>query len=190
MRLWRLVALLAAVPVAASAAEVAGIKLDERVRVAGSELELNGAGLRKKLFFRVYVAALYLTEKRTSATEILALPGPKRVSIILMRTLPAQELVDALTKGIRDNNSPGEQEHLQGRIQELTSTWLSVREYEKGDVVTFDWEPGVGTRVLLNGEARGAAIPGDDLYRAFLRVWMGERPTSAGLKRALLGEAR
>jgi len=46
---------------------------------------LNGAGLRKRAFFRVYVAGLYLIEKRTSSQEVLALGGPKRVSITLMR---------------------------------------------------------------------------------------------------------
>ena len=42
--------------------------------------------------------------------------------------------------------------------------------------------------MLLNGDVKGAAIPGKDLYRALLRVWLGEHPTSAALKRALLGQ--
>lgn len=188
MRFWQLAAVLVAVPLAASAAEVAGIKVDERARVGGSELELNGAGLRKRLFFKVYVAALYLPEKKMSPADVLALPGPKRVSITLMRDLSAQKLVDALTEGIRDNTSPVEQQQLKGRIAELTATWFSFRHCAKGDRITFDWVPDTGTRVLLNGTAKGRAIPGEDLYDAFLRVWVGDRPTNAGLKQALLGQ--
>jgi hypothetical protein len=66
---------------------------------------------------------------------------------------------------------------------------LSLRQGREGDVITFDWLPDGGTFVALNGEARGHPIPGDDVYRALLRVWLGDRPTSGGLKDALLGQA-
>jgi len=69
--------------------------VDERLRLGTSELVLNGAGLKKRAFFRVYVSSLCLTEKRTSAEDVLALGGPKRISITLLRKLSAQELVDA-----------------------------------------------------------------------------------------------
>jgi hypothetical protein len=50
--------------VSASAADVAGIRLDERTTLGTCNLVLNGAGLRRKAIFKVYVAGLYLTEKR------------------------------------------------------------------------------------------------------------------------------
>jgi hypothetical protein len=188
MRPWRFAALFVSMSVAASAAEVAGIKLDERTKLGASELVLNGAGLRKKLFFKVYVAGLYLTAKRKSPTEVFALAGPKRASITLMRNLPAQELVDALKEGILDNSSPPERQVLKGRVDGLAANLLSLRQGNKGDVITVDWLPDVGTVVTLNGEVRGKPIPGYDVYVALLRVWLGERPTNANLKRALLGE--
>ena len=180
--------LLVSMPVVASAKEVAGIKLEERTKVGTSELVLNGAGLRKKAFFKVYVAGLYLAGKRTSPAEVLALAGPKRASITLMRNLPARELVEALKDGIRDNSSTEEQQALKGRVEELAANLLALRQGKKGDVITVDWLPDAGTLVVLNGEVKGSAIPGDDLYRALLKVWLGDRPTSAGLKKALLGQ--
>ncbi|HET7200732.1 MAG TPA: chalcone isomerase family protein, partial [Burkholderiales bacterium] len=54
------------------AAEVAGVKVDERVELGPGELVLNGAGLRTRVFFKIYVAGLYLAEKRTHAEEVLA----------------------------------------------------------------------------------------------------------------------
>jgi hypothetical protein len=189
MRLGRFAVLLVSMSVVASAKEVAGIKLDERTNLGTSELVLNGAGLRKKVFFKVYVAGLYLTEKRKSPAEVFALPGPKRASITLLRTLPAQELVAALKNGILDNSSPEEQQVLKDRVDGLAANLLSIQQGKKGDVITVDWLPDVGTVVTLNGEVRGQSIAGYDLYRALLRVWLGERPTSAGLKKALLGQA-
>ncbi len=189
MRLWRLAAMIASLPLAASAAEVGGIKVDERANVAGSELHLNGAGLRKMFLVKVYVAGLYLTEKKTSPADILALTGPKRLSVILMRDLSARQLVAALDKGIRENSSATEQLRLKADIEQLTANLLSFRRGRKGDLITFDWLPDAGTLVLVNGEAKGEAIPEGALYRVFLRVWVGDKPTNAGLKKALLGRA-
>jgi len=188
VRAWPLAALFVSMSVVASAAEVAGINLAERTRVGTSELVLNGAGLRKRVLFKVYVAGLYLTGKRDSPADVFALAGPKRASITLMRSLPARELVEALKDGIRDNSSPEEQQALKVRVEELAANLLALRQGEKGDVITVDWLPDVGTVVVLNGEVKGEPIPGDDLYRALLRVWLGDRPTSAGLKKALLGQ--
>lgn len=174
----------------ASAAEVGGIKLDERTSLGASDLVLNGAGLRKRAFFKVYVAGLYLTEKRTSPQDVLALGGPKRVSITLLRNLSARELADALRDGIRENSSPEEQQAVKGRIDGLVADLLAVRQGRKGDVLTVDWLPDAGTLVALNGDVKGHAIPGDDVYQALLKVWLGDHPTSAGRKKALLGQAQ
>jgi hypothetical protein len=180
--------LLALVAAPALAAEVAGIKVDERVKVESSELVLNGAGLRTKAFFKVYVAGLYLAEKKASADEVLALPGAKRVSMRLMRDLSAKQLTDALDEGIRDNTPAAEQEVLKGRIAELTAIMNSLRSAKEGDVIALDWLPETGTRVVLNGEAKGKAIAGEDFYRALLRIWLGDDPVSGSLKKALLGQ--
>ena len=188
MRPLRFVAFLVSVSLVASAAEVAGVKVDERAKLGASELVLNGAGLRKKLFFKAYVAGLYLTEKRKSPTEVFALIGPKRASVTLLRDLPAQELVDALTQGISDNSSPAQAQVLKGRVDKLAANLLSLRQVKRGDVITVDWLPATGTVVTLNGEVKGESIPGYDVYLALLRVWLGDRPTSAGLKKALLGQ--
>jgi hypothetical protein len=183
-----LVGALTLVPFAATAAGSLGIRPDQRTRVGTSDLVLNGAGALKKLFFKVYVAGLYLPEKRTSPAEVLALAGPKRVHITLLRNLPARELVAALNSGIQENCSPAEQEALRGRLAALTATLLSIGQARKGDVITFDWLPEAGCLVLLNGKPQGQPLPGADVYSALLRVWVGERPTSASLKRALLGQ--
>ena len=50
-----------------NALEVAGVKLADKVQVGNETLQLNGAGLRTKWFFKVYVSALYLPQKQTSA---------------------------------------------------------------------------------------------------------------------------
>ena len=179
--------LLVCFAVPALAAEVAGVQVEDRIKLEASELVLNGAGLRTRAFFKVYVAGLYLAEKRTTADAVLALPGAKRVSMRLLRGLSAKQLTEALDEGFRDNTPATEQEPLKERLAELTAIMNALQSAKEGDVIALDWLPGSGTRVVLNGEPRGRAIAGEDFYRALLRIWLGDNPVSGSLKKALLG---
>lgn len=67
------------------AAEVAGVKVDERIRVGSNELVLNGAGLRSKLFVKVYVGALYVGQKASTTAAIIEQNGPRRILMRLLR---------------------------------------------------------------------------------------------------------
>jgi hypothetical protein len=170
------------------AAEVAGVKVEDRIKLGQDELVLNGAGLRTRAFFKVYVAGLYLAEKKASAAEVLAMPGAKRFSMRLLRELSAKQLTDALDEGIRENTPPAEQESLKGRVAELTAILSALKSAREGDVITLDWLPGIGTQVALNGQPGGQTIAGVDFYRALLRIWLGDNPPSGRLKKALLGQ--
>ena len=172
----------------ALAAEVAGVKVEDKARLESNELVLNGAGLRTKFFLNIYVAGLYLTERKTSANEVLALPGPKRITMRLMRELNAKQLTDALEIGIRDNTSTAEREALSARVTELVAIMNALRSAKEGDLIALDWVPGMGTKIVLNGEPRGKVIEGEDFYRALLRIWLGDDPAEESLKKALLGQ--
>jgi len=180
-------ALLALFAAPAIAAEVAGVKVDDRAKVESSDLVLNGAGLRTKYFLNVYVAGLYLTEKKATPVDILALPGAKRISMRLMRGLSAKQLTEALEIGISSNTSAAERETLKGRLDELTAIMDSLQSAKEGDLIALDWLPGTGTRILLNGEPKGKPISGEDFYRALLRIWLGDDPAQKSLKKSLLG---
>ena len=174
-------------PLLCQGAEVAGVKLDDSARIGTQNLVLNGAGLRVKVFFKVYAAGLYLSEKTSSAGAALALAGPKRVSMTMMRDLTAQDLIDALGEGMRNNNPAAEFDKLKPRVERLNAIMSLVGAAKTGNVITLDYIPEAGTRVALNGEQKGEAITGDDFYRALLRIWLGENPVDSSLKKALLG---
>jgi len=70
----------------AHALEIKGVKVDETAQVDGNALVLNGAGVRTKLMFKVYVAALYLTQKQASVDAVLSDTGNKRVSMHFLRS--------------------------------------------------------------------------------------------------------
>ena len=176
--------LLLALP--ASAAEVAGVKLDDKVRVGSADLVLNGAGLRKRVFFQVYAIGLYLPHKTTDAAALLKMRGIKRIAMHMLRDVPADEFSDALADGIRENHSEAEAKALVPRLMDLVAVMAQVKEAKTGMLIKLDWT-GSGTQVVVDGKPVGRAIPGEDFYRALLRIWLGNNPVQDDLKKALLG---
>lgn len=180
------VLLLAAWPL--RAAEVAGVKLEDRVTAGPVELVLNGAGLRKRFVFQVYAIGLYLAEKKTAAAEAIALAGPKRIAMHMLRDLNAAEFGEALTAGLRANHDDAAMQALEPRIAQLSAIMAELKEAKKGMAIVLDLQPGTGTVVSVDGKPRGKPIAGDDFARALLRIWLGDKPVQDDLKRALLGQ--
>lgn len=172
----------------AQAAEVAGVKFDDKTKIGSSELVANGAGLRKKAFFKVYAMALYLPEKQAEAEAALAAKGAKRISISLLRDLSAQQFVDALQEGVANNHSEAEMGALKERLKQFSDAMLSIGEAKTGTTVLIDWLPESGTRLTVNGQAKGKDIAGDDFFKALLKIWIGKQPVQDNLKAALLGK--
>ncbi|HSS66112.1 MAG TPA: chalcone isomerase family protein [Gammaproteobacteria bacterium] len=176
-----------AASLASPAAEVAGIRFEERTRIAEGlpELVLNGAGIRSKFFVKVYAAGLYLPEKAGSTDAVLTLPGPKRVRMHFIHSeVSGEKIRSGWTDGYRANHSDAEYAELEDRVQRFNALFPTLK---AGDVVDVDYIPGSGTAVRLNGETQGI-IPGDDFYPATLKIWLGDSPAHGGLKKALLGE--
>ena len=173
----------------AHAVEVGGIRFDDTTRLGSSEVVANGAGLRKKAFFKVYAMALYLPAQQGEAEGALAAKGAKRIAISLLRDLSAQQFVDALQEGIAANHSAAELATFSERVRQFSDAMLALGEAKTGTSVLIDWIPESGTRLTVNGQARGKDIAGEDFYRALLTIWLGNKPVQDDLKQALLGKA-
>jgi hypothetical protein len=168
------------------AREIAGVALPESVTIKNKVLVLNGAGIRKKVFFKVYVGALYLTVKRTTAGEILSDPGAKRIVMsFLYKEVTAEKLVAGWSEGFAGNNTAEELKVLQDRINRFNSFFTTVR---KGDEIRLDYLPQKGTQVWVNDTLKGS-VPGEDFFRALLKIWRGPKPADVGLKDAMLGNS-
>lgn len=176
------------IALSAGAAEVAGVRLDEVTRVANQDLKLNGAGIRYKAIFKVYVAGLYLTEKKSTVPDVLAAPGPRRVTLVMLRDVGNEELGRGFMSGIQQNSDRTEKSKLIMQLQKFGEVFASIPELKKGDVLTTDWIPGSGTVVHLNGKKVSDVLPDIAFYNAILKIWLGEKPVDTRLKPAMLGE--
>lgn len=170
------------------AADISGVKFEDKIKLGAAELQFNGAGQRSRLFFKVYAIGLYLTEKRTTVADVLALKGPKRLHIVTLRELTAEQFADALVEGIHKNHSDAEMAPLKARIEDFRVAMLAVKKAAEGTVVDIDWLPESGTHLIVGGKQQGKEIPGEDFYHALLKIWLGTKPAQDDLKAALLGK--
>jgi long-chain acyl-CoA synthetase len=167
------------------AAEVAGVKVDDSLRVGGSELLLNGAGLRSKLFIKVYVGALYVGQKSTTPAAILDNPQPRRMVMRLLRDVDAETLASAMDEGLKNNHTPAEMADMKAQAEALAGIMKSIGKAREGDTIAIDFSAD-GVSISLNGETRGK-VAGPGFAKALLKVWLGDKPADASLKKALLG---
>lgn len=173
--------------VAAQPVEIEGVKLEPTIQLAGSTLHLNGAGVRTRVIFKVYVAGLYVPEKSKSPATLLAQKGPRRVAITMLRNVSADDFGAALIEGLRNNHTEQQLAAFKGQIDTLQANMKMIGEARRGDAIHFEFVPDAGTRLVVNGQAKGAAIPGEDFFTAVLRIWLGDKPADASLKQGLLG---
>ncbi|MGH8806602.1 MAG: chalcone isomerase family protein [Noviherbaspirillum sp.] len=176
------------IAVSAGAVELAGVKLDDTVRVANQDLKLNGAGIRYKAIFKVYVAGLYVSEKKSTTPDVLALPGAKRVTIVTLREVSSEELGRGFMSGIQQNSDRAEKSRLVMQLQKFGEIFASIPELKKGDMLTVDWIPASGTVIHLNGKKISDPLPDVAFYNAILKIWLGDKPADSKLKPAMLGE--
>lgn len=168
----------------AAAKEIGGVPVPQTVTVDDVELTLNGAGIRKRFFVKVYVGALYLRDRQTSVDAVLAAAPPKSMRLhVLYDEIAAAKLVEAWNDGFAKSIDASERPALEPRIGRFNSLFTAVR---KGDIIRLDFI-GDTTEVWINHERRGA-VAGPDFQRALLLIWLGPTPIDTGLKEALLQE--
>jgi len=170
----------------AGAVEVAGVKLADSVNVGNQDLVLNGAGLRTKFFFKVYVAALYLPAKQTDASAIITAADPQRIALFMLRDLGQKRFLNAFLEAIEANHTKAEMAMMDDQIRQMSDIFHQVQDIRSGDVITMDYLPSIGTQISVNGVTYGTIV-GEMFHRALLKIWLGSEPVQADLKAELLG---
>lgn len=171
----------------AQALDIEGVKLEPMAQVGATALQLNGAGVRVKVFFKVYVAGLYVPQKTGDAAKLLAQKGARRVTITMLRNVDAESFAAALNDGLRDNHTEAQFAAMKPQLDNLNASLKAAGEAKKGDVIHIEFVPDTGTRIVVNGQVRGAPIAGEEFFASVLRIWLGDKPVDGALKKGLLG---
>ena len=161
--------------------EVGGIDIPER----RDDLHLLGAGVLKKgFFFSVYTGALYVADPGNAAHDLSA--EPKQLDVYYYHNTPKKYMIRAAEKALRKNLSRKELEHLRPAIDRLHDAYIDGR---PGAVASIVHRPGKGLVYLFNGHPM-LTIEDDRFANAYFSVWLGDRPSSRSMKKALLNGNR
>ncbi|MBC7955116.1 MAG: chalcone isomerase family protein [Cytophagales bacterium] len=165
-------------------------KFEPALQVQGVPLQLNGAGTRFKAIFKVYDMGLYTTKKVSTAEELLALPGPKRLQFVALRELPSTDLGRLFIKGMSEN-SPREmvQKHTVSSSR-LIEVFSGRSKLMPGDSFAMEFVPNKGTQFYIVGQPQGGPVGDAEFFAMVLKIWFGASPADNLLKDALLGAER
>ena len=172
---------------AGAAQDINGVKVEDNITVAGTKLQLNGAGIRYKAIFKVYVGELHTTQKVTSLDELIAAPGPKRLSMTFLREIEAGPFGKLLTRGVEDNVPKNEMSKLVPGLIRMGDIFTVNKALMPGDVIHLDWIPGTGMVVTAKGKVQGEPFKEPEFFKAIMSIWFGPSPADFKLKEAMLG---
>jgi len=167
-------------------AQCEDVQFADSVKVGGTDLVLNGMGIRKATMFavKVYVAGLYLPQKSSDANAILAANTPWELDLHFVHSADASDMRDAYDEGFEKAAGDG-LDALKPKIEALKS---QITDMDVGQVLSYAYEPSTGTVVTVNGKA-GPPIEGADFAAALLKISIGPEPPNEDLKTGLLGGA-
>ena len=163
------------------AGELAGVTMDDTIRIGEKNVTLTGMGIRTKTFLKVkvYVAGLYMENPSKNTGDII---GSDQAKAIVMSFLYKKVEGEKLQEGWRDGfeaNTPSAGPDLKKRMDQFVSVFSATA--VKGDRYIFAYEPGKGTTVRLKGDIK-ATIPGADFAGALMAIWFGDKLGDGGLK--------
>jgi hypothetical protein len=175
--------------------ELEGITLAETAVVHGQKLVLNGAGVRRRGYFKADVTALYLPEKRTTAEAIMKLDGIRRIQLNILRDFTSSTISRIFISDFKQAATEEEFKQLITVISQIGAAYSNVRRVDKGDVVNLDWVPGQGWQASINNKmltidgVSNGSINNELAYQIYLRMYIGPNaPTE--LRNGLLGLTR
>jgi hypothetical protein len=184
MRRFILAAALTLAAAQAGAATLAGVTIPDTASVNGHNLVLNGAGLRKKLFIKVYTGALYLPAKQANAAAILSADAPRRMVMHFVFGVDKGKIAEAWTEGL-EANTPNAAAEVKTNFATLSS-WMG--DMKDGQEIVLTYVPGTGTTVQVAGAMKGT-LPGKATADAILATWIGPKPGPGDdFKKAVLGK--
>ena len=167
--------------------ELSGVKVQDSITIADTKLQLNGAGIRYKGPFKVYVGDLYTTQPVKSLDELIAAPGPKRLSMTFLRDMNSAEFGKLLTRGIEDNISKQELSKIIPGMIKMGDIFAANKSFSPGDVCSLEWDPAKGLSIWAKGKLQAEPFKDPAFFRALMSIWFGQSPADWKLKDQLLG---
>lgn len=147
-----------------------------------SQMQHAGGGKMKVMFWDVYYADLYVSNKPFAQDNF-----PQALTINYLRDIDKDELLDATQDQWQHLNMD---KQLRTRwMQELSSIFPSIK---KGDSITLIVDSQRQSRFYLSDKQSQyrpiGSVADTEFGRAFLAIWLDEKTSRPKLRRKLIGE--
>ena len=168
---------------AANAAQMDGVSMPDHQTIYGTELRLNGIGLRTYSIFgiHIYVAALYLEQRTDNSSSIISSRGLKLLVIRFLHDVTAEEARKAWQEGFEQNC----QLPCYLDPHDVQRFLADVPSVHRGDVTALLFTP-KGVEITHAGRLVGR-IGDPHFAEIILSTFIGLVPPTPQLKRELLG---
>jgi Chalcone isomerase-like len=178
-----LVVVLLLLSTGACAIEVGGVAIEPSVSLDGEVLKLNGSGIRKKFFVKIYIGSLYATRRLASPSEVLNDRGGKLIRMKFVHSkVEHAKITDAFREGLI-NNAPD----VAGTGEARKFLSFFTADFVKGDTVDLALGADGTITVGQNGKTLGTMrSPG--LAYGILALYFGPKPADENLLNGMLGK--
>lgn len=167
--------------------KVDGVDVPTATTVRGKKLVLNGAGVRRRGYYKSNIVALYLPERLTTLDAIMKLDGPRRIQMLLLRDFSQSTVSRIFLADFKQATTDTEFKTLINEVAEIGAIYNNVKRVEQGDKVNIDWQPGAGIIASLNDRQLNEKPINNELaYQIYLRMFMGPNVPEE-LRNRLLG---
>ena len=165
--------------------EVGGKNLSDNLKIENNSLFLNGAGVIKKFFFKIYAIGLYLPSKSNDSKNILKTDKAMSLKLHFIRNdIDVSKIQESWDEGFKKSTG-GNTAGLNNEIKQFKSCFTN--NIKEDDTFQFDYLPGSGTKIYVNKQLK-ATITGVNFKSALFGIWLGDDPRDDGVKDKLLGK--
>lgn len=167
-----------------AAGEIGGVKMPDTMMAGNDKLILNGIGLRKKAFIKVYAGGLYLQQNRHDPQKIMEIDEPMAIRMhFIYNDVSSKKLIKAWNKGF-NYGTGGNIEPIKEKVDTFNSYFS--KSAKENDIYDIIYIPDQGLSVYIKGELKGT-IKGVDFKKAVFGIWLGGKPADKYLKKRMLG---
>ncbi|MCX7990580.1 MAG: chalcone isomerase family protein [Proteobacteria bacterium] len=161
---------------------VSGVNISETITLNNNQLKLNGYGIRKKWFVKVYVASLYTTKKVTNYDEAVSDGSDKVIRLDFLHKVEKNKVTDTIKEAFQ-SIAPDIPESEAGK--KFFSQFNS--DFNVGDTLELVLLSD-GTVITKHNNKVLGIIKSNRLAFGLLSIYIGNKPVDEELKKGMLGQ--
>ncbi|MBL4652288.1 MAG: chalcone isomerase family protein [Flavobacteriales bacterium] len=163
---------------------VEGVTMPATITAKGKTLQLNGAGLREKLWLDLYVGGLYVTTKSADANKVINADEPMAIKMEIVSSLISSEkMIGAIEEGM-EKSTKGNTAQFSKEIEQLKAAF--AEEIVDGNTYEIIYIPGEGIVVTKGSKEVTSIACGIEFKKAVFGIWLCDDPADEDLKEGML----